>query len=187
MVGFVEADGLDAGFLHRLNEVKAREVLAFACFLVAVVELQPVHRGVESLICDGGDERGSFEVEGNVAVRVLALGEEAALEALTPLLTDNYGGREHYGRLAQSADKLKPENGLAAAGSGDDVNAPVGEVAVGVLEDARLIIAEGAAETDIPEVFHGNTPWIKCCINHTKRPIYRIFCLFLTVYHKFTI
>lgn len=114
VMGFVEADHADIVFPHGLKQVELR-------LSEAVLVCPAAHRRIERLIGDRREIGRGVKTIGDISLPA----RKIFLEAGAPLVTDGGGRRQNERAFAQTADEFEAEDGLSAAGRGDDVNVPV--------------------------------------------------------------
>ena len=150
VVSLIDADGFDAEPAHQIEKVYVRIVDDDTIFLHG----QLVHDGMQGLIGDGVDQGNLMEVVGEIFVNVLPFFEEALREAVAPLVFDRRRRRQDDRWLVQSANEFQTKDGLTASRGGDDIDFPIQQVTVRIIENPLLIIAEGPMEKYLFERFH---------------------------------
>ena len=154
VMGFVQADGADVPGPQPGDQVR---VALLRC-------------GVQGLIGRGVHGFQIMQVLGEQGVEALRVVQEQIPEPLAPLAADGGGGGEDEAGRVKPPDQLQTEDGLAAAGGGDDVEPSVVQIFLRVLQHAALAVAEGPAKTHPVVAAHVCLPFrfFQCTIDLSK-------------------
>jgi hypothetical protein len=152
VVGLVEDQGPDARLFDQSDDPlqvlparggDGRPLPCPFCF-------EPAETGVQRLVGDGGEDARRIEpaADPGQGLGGISLRDEID-QAPDPLVPDDAGGGEDEAGPAEPAEDLQAEGGLAGSGGGDDVQPVVAQVAVDLVEKARLVGAPGVSEFEL--------------------------------------